>query len=127
MDARKRTPRISRITWGRVEVDEGDQTASFKDVKLWPGGAREWDWNETGTRHAPGIQPADVEELLEHDADVIILTRGMNRRLQVQQETLDWLDERGVDYEILQTEDAVQRINELAENHKVGALIHSTC
>jgi hypothetical protein len=40
----------------------------FKDAKVFPGGAREWDWRETGTRHVPGIQPADVQELIEHGA-----------------------------------------------------------
>ena len=29
-------------------------------AKLYPGGARAWDWRETGTRHRPGIQPADI-------------------------------------------------------------------
>ena len=59
------SPRISSISWGRMEV-EG--VGSAKDFKLWPGGGRPWDWNETGTRHEPGIQPADVEELLEQEA-----------------------------------------------------------
>jgi hypothetical protein len=58
-----RSPRITQLSWGRLEVD-GDQT--FKDAKLFPGGAREWDWRETGTHHVPGIQPADLEELLAH-------------------------------------------------------------
>ena len=47
---------------GRLVVD--DRT-SFRDAKLFPGGSRKWDWNETGTHHTPGIQPADVKELLE--------------------------------------------------------------
>jgi len=33
-----------------------------KDFKLYPGGGREWDWDETRTWHTPGIQPADVKE-----------------------------------------------------------------
>ena len=48
----------------------------FKDVKLWPGGGREWDWGETNTRHEPGIQPSDVEELLVHRPDIVVLSRG---------------------------------------------------
>lgn len=127
MDTQGESPQITHLSWGRVEVDEGETTESFKDVKIWPGGAREWDWNETGTRHKPGIQPADVRELAEHDVEIVILSRGMNRRLQVQQDTLDWLDERGIDYEVLQTEDAVERFNELADERRVGALLHSTC
>jgi hypothetical protein len=54
-----------------------------KDFKLYPGGGREWDWNETGTRHVPGIQPADVEELFAHGATVVVLSRGMDLRLHV--------------------------------------------
>jgi len=39
---------------------------SGKDFKLYPGGGREWDWRETNTEHVPGIQHADVQELLEN-------------------------------------------------------------
>ena len=64
-------PRIARLSWGRMDV-EGH--GSFKDVKLYPGGCREWDWRETDTGHVPGIQPADVEELLQHGAAVVVLS-----------------------------------------------------
>ena len=99
----------------------------FKDVKLFPGGCREWDWRETGTRHSPGIQPGDVEELLEHGARRIVLSRGVWERLGVASETVRYLEGRGVAFEILQTERAVERYNELAGSERVAALIHSTC
>ncbi len=54
---------ITRLSWGRLELEAGQR---FKDAKLFPGGTREWGWTETGTHHVPGIQPADVEALLEH-------------------------------------------------------------
>ncbi len=82
------SPRISTISWGRMEV-EG--LAEAKDFKLWPGGGRPWDWNETGTRHDPGIQPADVEELLEHESRVVVLSRGQELQLQTTQDTLNVL------------------------------------
>jgi hypothetical protein len=87
------SPRISRLSWGRVEVDD---TRSFKDAKLFPGGAREWDWRETGTAHRPGIQPADVAELLDHGATTVVLSKGVLERLQVCPETLQQLRDRGV-------------------------------
>jgi hypothetical protein len=119
------SPQIEHLSWGRLET-EGGQT--FKDAKCFPGGARAWDWNETGTRHDPGIQPADAEELVEQGADVIVLSTGINERLRVQAETLEALDERGVDTEVLQTEQAVERYNTLAgEGRAVGGLFHSTC
>ena len=118
------SPRISRLSWGHIEV-EGHPP--FKDVKIFPGGAREWDWRETGTRHVPGIQPADVRELIEHRARVVVLSKGMWERLQVCPETLEVLAKSDIQVEVLQTEDAVERFNELRENMAVGGLFHSTC
>ena len=120
------SPRISHVSWGRLDVEDGAQ--SFKDAKLYPGGARAWDWNETGTSHTPGIQPADVEELLDHGAEVVVLSQGMNERLQVQSETLRVLEEAGVETHVLQTEEAVARYNDLqSDGRPVGGLFHSTC
>jgi hypothetical protein len=123
MERRASPPRITHLSWGRLEV-EGE---TFKDVKLFPGGSREWDWGETGTRHAPGIQPADVEELLEHGATVVVLSRGIEKRLQVCPETLQMLKDRGIPAHVLQTEDAARLYNELREKQRVGGLFHSTC
>ena len=117
------SPRISNLSWGRLDVEDH----SFKDAKLFPGGSREWDWNETGTRHVPGIQPSDVEELLERGATVVVLSKGFHERLGVCRETLRMLEDKGVSVHVLQTESAVQRYNELREHERVGALIHSTC
>ena len=118
------SPRISLLSWGRIEV-EGHPP--FKDAKIFPGGAREWDWRETGTRHVPGVQPADVQELIEHGARAVVLSKGIWERLQVCPETLELLANNGIQVDVLQTEAAVQRFNVLRENMPVGGLFHSTC
>jgi hypothetical protein len=117
-------PRILDVSWGRIEV-EG--LGVVKDAKLYPGGGREWDWTETGTRHSPGIQPADVEELLVHGATTVILARGMDERLEIDPATLRYLQERCVEVHILETREAVKTYNELAGRVAVGGLFHSTC
>lgn len=121
----KRSPRITHLSWGRLEVE--GIAARFKDAKLFPGGAREWDWTETGTRHIPGIQPDDVVELIEEGATTIVLSTGMNGRLRTMPETLQLLTEKGITALCLQTEEAVRRYNELCTEAPTGALIHSTC
>jgi hypothetical protein len=118
------SPRIEKLTWGRIEI-EGNR--KFKDAKLFPGGAREWDWRETGTRHVPGIQPADIQELLDHQASIVVLSKGMWQRLHVCPETLEKLRQKKIDVRVLQTEEAVKLYNDLAASQPVGALIHSTC
>jgi hypothetical protein len=122
--AKPDSPRISLLSWGRIEV-EG--YPPFKDAKIFPGGAREWDWRETGTRHVPGIQPADVQELIEQGAKTVVLSKGVWERLQVCPETLEVLSKSDIQVEVLQTEAAVERFNELRENIAVGGLFHSTC
>ena len=119
------SPRIRSLAWGRIEVE--GVYAPYKDAKLWPGGSREWDWNETGTRHEPGIQPADVQELLVNGATAIILSRGIQRRLKVRPDTLALLEEKGVPAHVLPTEEAVRLYNELREEETIGGLFHSTC
>ena len=124
MAAEVRSPLITHFSWGRLEVEGGER---FKDAKLFPGGVREWDWSKTGTDHVPGIRPADVEELLEHGAKVVVLSKGMNERLQVCSETLEMLKQRGIDFHMLQSKQAVDLYNKLREKEAVGALLHSTC
>ena len=73
----------------------------------------------------PGIQPADVRELIEHGAKAVV--QGIWERLQVCPETLEVLANKGIAVEVLQTEAAVERFNELRESVGVGGLVHSTC
>lgn len=119
-----RSPRITHISWGRMEVDA---VGVGKDFKLYPGGGRVWDWNETGTRHVPGIQPADVQELLDHGSEVIVLSRGMDLVLQTCPETLELLHRRGIPVHVEETRAAAALYNELCEDRPVGGLFHSTC
>lgn len=118
------SPRIKNISWGSIEV-EGLGTG--KDFKLYPGGGRAWDWTETGTQHTPGIQPSDVEELLQKGAEVIVLGCGMNQRLKACPETIEFLKKRGITFHMIETKKAADLYNELAESQAVGGLFHSTC
>jgi hypothetical protein len=120
-----RSPRVTHISWGRLEVEGVD--GPFKDAKLFPGGARAWDWRETGTSHDPGIQPTDLEELLERGATAVVLSKGFDERLGVTGDALRYLEERGIPAHVGQTGEAIRLYNELRETERVGALIHSTC
>ena len=118
------SPRITHISWGHI-VLEGQQ--SFQDVKCFPGGARAWDWRETGTHHVPGIQPSDVKELLEQGATCVVLSKGFYERLQVSSKTLSLLKELNIQVYVRQTQEAVELYNQLRETEPVGGLFHSTC
>ena len=125
MTAEAVSPAVVDDSWGRLVLNDG---RTFKDAKLWPGGAREWDWTETGTGHREGIQPADVEELVEHGAEVVVLTGGRLGALRIPRQTVAALEARGVEVICARTGEGLERYRQLRERgRRVGALVHSTC
>lgn len=119
------SPRVGENSWGHIEVPGFGR---FKDVKLWPGGAREWDWDENGTRHDPGIRPEDVEELLAFEVEVVVLSRGRELRLLTMKDTIALLEQRGAELVQAETSEAIAAYNDLADRgRRVAALLHSTC
>jgi len=116
-----KSPLILAVKWGNMEV-EG--LGKGKDFKLWPGGGRNWDWNEHGTGHFRGIQIDDCEELLEHGCKTIILSRGMMLRLKVGKKTISYLKEKNIEVMVGET----KKDNTLVRQGKaVGGLFHTTC
>jgi hypothetical protein len=119
------SPRVVGHGWGHLEVEHA---GTFRDAKLWPGGARAWDWNETGTRHRPGIQPADVSELLNEHPDVVVLSRGRQLRLETCEGTIALLEERGIRVVRDETGSAIAEYNRLVDTgERIAALFHTTC
>ena len=125
MKTENRSPRIKQVSWGRLEVE--GRAEPYKDAKLFPGGSTGWNWRETGTNHLPGIQQSDVQELLDHGAKIVVLSRGMKECLEVPRETLDFLKGRQIPVHVLPTADAAKLYNQLAEKEPVGGLFHTTC
>ncbi|NWS80800.1 AAMDC protein, partial [Toxostoma redivivum] len=78
--------------------------------------------------HSPGVQPADLEEIVQKDVKTVVIGRGMSEALQVPTSTVDYLKKNGIDVLVLQTEKAVAEYNALAaQGVKVGGVFHSTC
>jgi hypothetical protein len=119
------SPRIISITWGKMEI-EG--VGVERDFKLWPGGGCPWDWSETGTHHSPGIQVADMDELITNGSEALVFGRGMDLRLGLSQEAVDHLKSLHLEYYFEETNAAVKQYNRLVEEGRaVGGLFHSTC
>jgi len=111
--------------WGKMEIE---QLGRGKDFKLWPGGGRDWDWSEFGTGHGKGVQPQEVEELIAHGCQIVILTTGRLKRLKVRRQTVEKLEDQGVRVIVAGTKAGIKTYNEYAEKGAaVGGLFHSTC
>jgi hypothetical protein len=86
----------------------------FKDVRLFPGGADEWGWRKTGTRHDPGFGRSIWRTCSERTKpDVQILSRGVDLVLQVPQSTIDFAQSHAATVLVLESEQA--------DNPRVGA------
>ena len=119
--------RFKYMKWGKIEVNNSNESFTYKDAKVWTTNSKDWNWKETGTKHNPGIQIADIEEFI-NDVDIVILTNGVDGVLQVQQETIDYIIEKGKEYHVGLTPTMIKLYNELvAKGKNVGGLFHSTC
>jgi hypothetical protein len=121
----EQSPIVSHLSWGEMSI-EGVGIGC--DFKLFPGGGRDWNWSETNTHHRPGIQIADVSELLENKCEVIVLSRGIQSRLQTCPDVFDFLSKKNIGVYVAETKAAVEVYNLFASRGiKVGGLFHSTC
>uniref|UniRef100_A0A2K6QMB7 Mth938 domain-containing protein n=1 Tax=Rhinopithecus roxellana TaxID=61622 RepID=A0A2K6QMB7_RHIRO len=78
--------------------------------------------------HSPGVQPADVKEVVEKGVQTLVIGRGMSEALKVPSSTVEYLKKHGIDVRVLQTEQAVKEYNALvAQGVRVGGVFHSTC
>ena len=102
-------------TWGELVIDG---LGKHGDAKLWPGGGTEWDWTETGTHHQPGVQPADLAEFLNHEPEVVVLSRGRALRLEACPETLALLRSNGIEVIFEETSVAISKYNELVVGNR---------
>lgn len=69
-----------------------------------------------------------MDEVLRKGVDLLVIGRGMSEALQVPSSTVDYVKQKGVSIQVLQTEKAVAEYNKLAgQGVKVGGVFHSTC
>ncbi|XP_063807369.1 mth938 domain-containing protein isoform X2 [Pseudophryne corroboree] len=79
-------------------------------------------------KHHPGVQPADLEEIVKKDVKTLVIGCGMSEALQVPASTLEYVTSHAIDVRVLRTEKAVAEYNSLAsQGVRVGGVFHSTC
>ena len=124
-------PEISHLQWGQMTIKENDRLTTYKDCRICPTGSENWNWKLTGTRHIPGIQFADLSDLLKKypETKIIILSQGMEDQLETHPETLATLKTQypQINVKVLNTRKAVNYYNQYRKTHPIIGLFHSTC
>jgi hypothetical protein len=111
--------RLESYSFGRVTVDGREET---KDVIVLPERVVTGWWRQDG--HALVLD--DLVDVLDELPERLVVGTGAYGQMRPDPETLETLRSRGVDVEVLPTEQAVQRYGELDPRRSAAAL-HLTC
>jgi hypothetical protein len=111
--------RIEEYSFGRVTVDGHEET---NDVIVLPGRVvRGW-WRREGH----GLVLEDLDDVLDELPERLLVGTGAYGQMRPDPETLAALHARGVDVEVLETEEAVARYGQL-DPRRTAAALHLTC
>lgn len=111
--------RLDDYSFGRVTVDGAEHT---RDLIVLPERVVGGWWRREGH----GLVLDDLEEVLDELPARLILGTGAYGRLRPDPGTLERLRERGIDVEVLRTEEAVTRYGSL-DPAATAAALHLTC
>ena len=112
-------PEIEGYSFGRVTIDGREET---RDVIVLPERVvRNW-WRREGH----GLVLNDLDEVLDELPERLLIGTGAHGQLRPDPSTLESLNARGVDVEVLPTAEAVERYAGL-DPARTAAALHLTC
>lgn len=112
-------PRIEGYRFGRIVVDGDEQT---RDVIVLPDRVvTEW-WREEGHR----LRLADLDDVLDELPERLLVGTGAYGEMRPAPDAIEQLRKRGVEVEVMPTDEAVRRYSEL-DPRRTAAALHLTC
>lgn len=110
---------IDSYRFKRIEIDG---TVYTNDVIIHPQTLIDNWWRESG--HS--LIPADLENYLPNLPSKLIIGTGKYGRVKVPEFTRQWLQEKGVEFVTVRTDQACQLYNS-SNKQQTGAALHLTC
>ena len=111
--------RLENYSFGRVSVDGTDHD---RDLVVLPDRVLAGWWRRDGH----GLVLEDLAEVLDELPERLVVGNGAHGRLRPHPAVIEELRRRGVEVEVLPTDEAVHRYNQLDPRHTAAAL-HLTC
>jgi hypothetical protein len=112
-------PKIEDYDFGRIVVDGVEQK---RDVILLPGRVVPNWWRQDGHR----LVLDDLEAVLDELPERLVVGTGAYGRMTPDPEALGQLRQRGIEVEVLPTDEAVRRYDAL-DPRRTAAALHLTC
>lgn len=112
---------IDSYKFGHIVVDGVDYNS---DLIIVAEAVRPNWWRKHG--HLLSVE--DLQVVIEGKPSVVLIGRGASAMMKVPEQTRQALSAHGIECELLNTYEAVQRFNQLsAEGANVAAALHLTC
>jgi len=111
---------IDSYKFGRIVID-GESYNS--DVIIYPNKVDYKWWRKEG--HL--LQKDDLADVIKYEPEILIVGKGKPGLMEVPDETKRFVQSKGIELIVDNTENACQTYNKLKENKKVIATLHLTC
>jgi hypothetical protein len=113
--------KITNYTFGKISIDG---KTYHSDVIITSNKVKDNWWRKEG--HNLAI--ADLADVLDANPEVLIIGSGYYGRMQVPEVTRDFLNEKGIQVEVVPTSVAVEKFNQLQQKcARIVAALHLTC
>ena len=113
--------RISEYGFGKIAIENKTYTS---DVIISPESVID-SWRR---KQGHNLDIADLDDILKAKPDMLIIGTGYYGRMQIADETRQYLEQQGIKVLQAKTDDAVAEFNALQnENVRIVAALHLTC
>jgi len=117
--------RIDNLTFGSITVDG---VKHERDLFIFPDGIIREREGGLGVFGSHNVTRAEIEAVASAKPDVLIVGAGAFSAVTLTLEALDFIRQRAIKLEVLNSFEAVKRFNKLtAEGKSPAAMIHITC
>ena len=111
---------IDNFTFGRMIIDGKTYTS---DLILYPDKIDDNWWRKSG--HFLVVE--DLLDILTYEPEILIVGTGVNGLMKVPVETKKFVESKGIELMIEETEEACKIYNKIMEKNKIVAAFHLTC
>ncbi len=111
---------IEEYDFGRIRVSGSEYR---RDIIIHKGKVHANWWRKEGHN----LVPEDLKVILDEPPEVLVIGTGYSGLMKVPNETIKFLEERGIKTIIRRTSEACKIFNKLREKQDVSAALHLTC
>jgi hypothetical protein len=111
---------ITHYSFGSITIEGKTYTS---DVIIYPDKVNSSWWRKQGHY----LQPVDLEDVVNAKPDVVVIGTGAVGVMQVPEETIKFLESKGIEVHVAKTAQAVEIYNSISKDKKAVAALHLTC